>query len=63
MWREMIGIERRGQAAALGAAGGTILGGDDEGGNVRFQGDAPDDATKEVRTPRREVSDTVMAGQ
>lgn len=50
VWREMIGIERRGQAAALGLQR-TILGGDDEGGNVRLQGDAPDDPTKEVQTP------------
>src|ERR1700743_2852339 len=50
VWREMIGIERRGQAAALGLQR-TILGGDDEGGNVRLQGEEPEDATKEVQTP------------
>ena len=50
VWREMIGIERRGQAAALGLQR-TILGGDDEGSNVRLQGDAHEDATKEVQTP------------
>lgn len=49
VWREMIGIERKAQAANMGIRQ-TMLGGDDRG-NARLQGDEPETATKEVQTP------------
>lgn len=48
VWREMIGIERKAQAANMGIRQ-TMLGGDDRDG--RLQGDEPEGATKEVMTP------------
>ena len=51
VWREMIGIERKAQAANMGL-GRTLLGGDNNPSNNRLQGDEPDDAgTKELETP------------
>ncbi|KAF1345455.1 SPX domain-containing protein [Delphinella strobiligena] len=49
VWREMIGIERKAQAANMGIRQ-TMLGGEDRG-NARLQGDEPLDTTKEVSTP------------
>ncbi|KAL1305273.1 hypothetical protein AAFC00_002182 [Neodothiora populina] len=49
VWREMIGIERKAQAANMGIRQ-TMLGGDDRG-NARLQGDEPESSTKEVSTP------------
>lgn len=49
VWREMIGIERKAQAANMGIRQ-TMLGGEDRG-NARLQGDEPMEATKEVSTP------------
>jgi len=49
VWREMIGIERKAQAANMGIRQ-TMLGGEDRG-NARLQGDEPESATKEVVTP------------
>lgn len=51
IWREMIGIERRGQAANLGLRR-TLFGTDNDPSNARLQGD--DDVTeamKEIQTP------------
>ncbi|KAH0563289.1 hypothetical protein GP486_002144 [Trichoglossum hirsutum] len=51
VWREMIGIERKSQAANLGLRQ-TLLGGDQDPANARLQGDDMDDyATKELQTP------------
>ena len=50
VWREMIGIERKAQAANMGLRR-TLLGGDHDT-NARLQGDEPDEmGTKEVETP------------
>ncbi|KAL8977461.1 MAG: hypothetical protein Q9205_006743 [Flavoplaca limonia] len=51
VWREMIGIERKAQAANMGLRR-TLLGGDHDPANARLQGDEPDElGTKEVVTP------------
>lgn len=51
VWREMIGIERKAQAANMGVRR-TLLGGDHDPANARLQGDEPDvTGTKEVVTP------------
>jgi len=50
VWREMIGIERKAQAANLGIRQ-TMLGQDNDPKKARLQGDEEDGATKEVRTP------------
>ena len=51
VWREMIGIERKAQAANMGLRR-TLLGGDHDPANARLQGDETDDlGTKEVVTP------------
>lgn len=50
VWREMIGIERKAQAANLGIRG-TILGSDNDPKKARLQGDNEESATKEVQTP------------
>ena len=51
VWREMIGIERKAQAANMGLRR-TLLGGDQDPTNARLQGDDPDElGTKEVVTP------------
>ncbi|KAI4172536.1 MAG: hypothetical protein LQ346_008585 [Caloplaca aetnensis] len=51
VWREMIGIERKAQAANMGVRR-TLLGGDHDPANARLQGDDPDEmGTKEVVTP------------
>lgn len=51
VWREMIGIERKAQAANMGLRR-TLLGGDHDPANARLQGDEPDElGTKEVMTP------------
>jgi phosphate transporter len=51
VWREMIGIERKSQAANLGLRQ-TLLGGDQDPAKARLQGDDMDDyGTKELQTP------------
>lgn len=50
VWREMIGIERKAQAANLGIRN-TMLGQDNDPKRARLQGDSEDGSTKEVRTP------------
>lgn len=50
VWREMIGIERKAQAANLGIRG-TMLGQDSDPNKARLQGDDEDSAMKEVHTP------------
>jgi hypothetical protein len=50
VWREMIGIERKAQAANLGIRG-TILGQDNDPKKARLQGDNENSAMKEVQTP------------
>ena len=51
VWREMIGIERKAQAANMGL-GRTLLGGDNDPSKGRLQGDEADDVgTKELDTP------------
>ena len=51
VWREMIGIERKAQAANMGL-GRTLLGGDNDPSKGRLQGDEPDNVgTKELDTP------------
>jgi phosphate transporter len=50
VWREMIGIERKAQAANIGITQ-TLLGRDVNSGQVRRQGDALDSEHKEVNTP------------
>ncbi|KAL9003083.1 MAG: hypothetical protein Q9188_004018, partial [Gyalolechia gomerana] len=56
VWREMIGIERKAQAANMGLRR-TLLGGEHDPANARLQGDEPDEfGTKEVVTPVGRVS-------
>lgn len=51
VWREMIGVERKAQAANTGIRR-TLLGGDHDPSKARLQGDDPDGLeTKEVNTP------------
>lgn len=50
VWREMIGIERKAQAANLGIRN-TMLGQDNDPKKARLQGDSEDGSTKEVSTP------------
>lgn len=50
VWREMIGIERKAQAANLGIRQ-TMLGQDTDPRKARLQGDEIESATKEVVTP------------
>lgn len=50
VWREMIGIERKAQAANLGIRN-TMLGQDTDPKKARLQGDSEDGALKEVSTP------------
>ena len=50
VWREMIGIERKAQAANMGIRG-TILGIDTDPSKARLQGDDADIGMKELRTP------------
>ena len=51
VWREMIGIERKAQAANMGLRR-TLLGGDHDPSNARLQGDEPDEmGMKELVTP------------
>jgi hypothetical protein len=50
VWREMIGIERKAQAANIGITQ-TLLGRDVHAGQVRRQGDQLDSDVKEVNTP------------
>ncbi|MCJ1465311.1 low-affinity phosphate transporter [Pseudocyphellaria aurata] len=51
VWREMIGIERKAQAANMGLRR-TLLGGDHHPSNARLQGDEPDQmGMKELVTP------------
>ncbi|KAI9848966.1 MAG: low-affinity phosphate transporter [Sclerophora amabilis] len=51
VWREMIGIERKAQAANMGLRR-TLLGGDQSPSKARLQGDDPDEiGTKEIITP------------
>lgn len=51
VWREMIGIERKAQAANMGLRR-TLLDGDNDPSKSRLQGDEPDDVgTKELDTP------------
>ena len=51
VWREMIGIERKAQAANMGVRR-TLLGADHDPSKARLQGDEPDEmGTKELVTP------------
>jgi hypothetical protein len=50
VWREMIGIERKAQAANIGITQ-TLLGRDTMGGKIRRQGDDIEPELKEVSTP------------
>ncbi|KAK4507768.1 hypothetical protein PRZ48_001503 [Zasmidium cellare] len=50
VWREMIGIERKAQAANLGIRN-TMLGQDNDPKKARLQGDSDDGTVKEVTTP------------
>jgi phosphate transporter len=50
VWREMIGIERKAQAANFGIRQ-TLLGGSEDPSKARLQGDANDSDMKELRTP------------
>ena len=51
VWREMIGIERKAEAANMGLRR-TLLGGDQDPSTHRLQGDEPDNlGTKEIITP------------
>lgn len=51
VWREMIGIERKAQAANMGF-GRTLLGGDHDPSKARLQGDEPEEMEmKELVTP------------
>lgn len=51
VWREMIGIERKAQAANMGLRR-TLLGGDNDPSKAQRQGDGPDDfSMKELVTP------------
>lgn len=56
VWREMIGIERKAQAANIGLRR-TLLGGDHDPSNSRLQGDEADEASmKVIITPVGRVS-------
>lgn len=49
VWRDLIGLERRAEAASVG---GGLLGGRTDGAKLRLQGDEPPSApTKEIATP------------
>ncbi len=50
VWREMIGIERKAQAANMGLRR-TLLGADNDPSNARLQGDPDEMGTKELVTP------------
>jgi phosphate transporter len=50
VWREMIGIERKAQAANFGIRQ-TLLGGSEDPSKARLQGDAHGSDMKELRTP------------
>ncbi|KAH9874927.1 hypothetical protein J1614_004415 [Plenodomus biglobosus] len=50
VWREMIGIERKAQAANIGITQ-TLLGHERTGGKIRLQGDENEGDMKEVDTP------------
>ena len=50
VWREMIGIERKAQAANLGVRA-TMLGQESNSKNARLQGDSEGSAVKEVQLP------------
>ncbi|KAL8824275.1 MAG: hypothetical protein Q9191_005168 [Dirinaria sp. TL-2023a] len=51
VWREMIGVERKAQAANMGIRR-TLLGGDHDPSKARLQGDEPDEMeSKELVTP------------
>jgi phosphate transporter len=50
VWRDMIGIERRAQAANMGLRQ-TILGQDTDPSNARLQGDSGEAELKEIHTP------------
>jgi len=50
VWREMIGIERKAQAANLGIRR-TLLGGSQDPSHARLQGDREEADTKEIVTP------------
>ncbi|KAL4891652.1 SPX domain-containing protein [Aspergillus ambiguus] len=50
VWREMIGIERKAQAANVGIRR-TLLGGDEDPATARRQGDEPAKEVKEFKTP------------
>lgn len=50
VWREMIGIERKAQAANVGIRS-TLLGGDDDPATAQRQGDEQEIKTKELSTP------------
>ena len=51
VWREMIGVERKAQAANMGIRR-TLLGGDHDPSKARLQGDEPNEMeTKEIYTP------------
>ena len=50
VWREMIGIERKAQAANMGLRR-TLLGGDHDPSKARLQGDEEERGMKEVMTP------------
>jgi phosphate transporter len=50
VWREMIGIERKAQAANFGLRQ-TLLGGNNDPSQARLQGDQDEIKTKELRTP------------
>ncbi|PNS20976.1 hypothetical protein CAC42_3313 [Sphaceloma murrayae] len=50
VWREMIGIERKAQAANMGIRQ-TMLGHESDPRKARLQGDDPESTTKEVDTP------------
>lgn len=50
VWREMIGIERKAQAANFGIRQ-TLLGGSEDPSKARLQGDAHVSEVKELRTP------------
>ncbi|KAL3470570.1 SPX-domain-containing protein [Aspergillus californicus] len=50
VWREMIGIERKAQAANVGIRQ-TLLGGDEDPASARRQGDEQASASKTLRTP------------
>jgi phosphate transporter len=55
VWREMIGIERKAQAANMGLRR-TLLGVDNDPSKAQLQGDEPELATKELVTPLGKVS-------